>query len=77
MKGNILCYQLRINLRLPYFKDINDNVAFSDVFFKIFFKLINFRPFFADDDTRARRIDVDLGFICRSLYINVGDTGMI
>src|SRR5260370_12695432 len=58
--------QLRIQLGLVYFQDVNKDIA-RGALLQLALELVNLGAFAADDDARARRADDDAHLVARAL----------
>src|SRR4051812_5085829 len=68
--------ELRIELRLLDLLDVDEDLAVG-LLLDLLLELVDFRPLAADDDARARGVDVDLELVRGALDFNLRHAGML
>src|SRR6478752_4544540 len=67
--------QLGVELRLLNLLDVDEDLA-RGALLDLLLQLVDFRALAADDDARARGVDVDLQLVGRALGFNLRDAGV-
>src|SRR4030095_12206277 len=67
--------RLAVELRLLDLLDVDEDLAVGPLL-DLGLQLVDFRPLAADDDARARGVDVDLQLVGRALDLDLADAGV-
>src|SRR3954453_4670874 len=75
LRGDVLRHQLRVELRTLDLLDIDVDLAVDELL-QLVAELVDFGSLAADDDPRARRVDVDAHLVRRALDVDLRDSGV-
>src|SRR5581483_8409764 len=73
LQRNRLRHQLRVQLGLMHFLDIDENILAPGALLQLALELVDFRALASDDNSRPRRLDDDAQLVARALDLDRAD----